>query len=102
MILNDIIKEHYKISDYDNIRYIAPIKIVEPPKKKYCIFKRYGIKYIDYKNHYFLSKFINNQGKILPRRITGISMKYHKKITKSIKIARHIAIMPYVTDEIKK
>jgi small subunit ribosomal protein S18 len=91
----------YKISGYKNIRYLSPLKIEEPPKKKYCIFKKYGLKYIDFKNPYFISKFLNNQGKIFPRRITGLSMKYQKKISKSIKLSRHIAIIPFITDEFK-
>jgi small subunit ribosomal protein S18 len=46
-------------------------------------------------------KFVNEQGKILPRRITGTSTKYQKKVAQAIKRARHIAIMPYVGDLLK-
>ena len=49
-------------------------------QKKFCRFKKSGIKYIDYKDPDFLKQFINDQGKILPRRITGTSLKYQKKI----------------------
>ncbi|MDX2305713.1 MAG: 30S ribosomal protein S18 [Microscillaceae bacterium] len=70
-------------------------------RKKYCRFKKHKIKYIDYKDPNFLLKFVNEQGKILPRRITGTSLKYQKKVTKAIKRARHIAILPYVTDSLK-
>ena len=49
-------------------------------KKKYCRFKKNGIKYIDYKDANFLLKFVNDQGKILPRRLTGTSLKYQKKV----------------------
>ena len=52
------------------IRYLTPVT-VEVKKKKYCRFKRAGIKYVDYKNPDFLKKFLNEQGKILPRRITS-------------------------------
>ena len=45
------------------------VPIIRP--KKYCRFKKSGIKYIDYKNPDFLMAFINEQGKLLPRRITG-------------------------------
>ena len=48
-------------------------------QKKICRFKKSGIKYIDYKDPIFLKQFINDQGKILPRRITGTSLKYQKK-----------------------
>lgn len=82
------------------IRYLAPIA-VDIKKKKYCRFKKSGIKYIDYKDANFLLKFVNEQGKILPRRITGTSVKYQRKVSKAIKRARHIAILPYVADLLK-
>ena len=70
-------------------------------KKKYCRFKKNGIKYIDYKDAGFLLKFVNEQGKILPRRITGTSVKYQKKVALAVKKARHLALLPYVTDSLK-
>ncbi len=82
------------------IRYLAPIA-VDTKKKKYCRFKKAGIKYIDYKDANFLLKFVNEQGKILPRRITGTSVKYQRKVAKAVKRARHLAIMPYVADLLK-
>jgi len=70
-------------------------------QKKYCRFKKAGIKYIDYKDPAFLLKFVNDQGKILPRRITGTSLKYQRRLAVAIKRARHLALMPYVTDDLK-
>lgn len=70
-------------------------------KKKYCRFKKNKIKYIDYKDANFLLKFVNDQGKILPRRITGTSLKYQKKVGQAVKRARHLALLPYVTDSLK-
>ena len=70
-------------------------------QKKYCRFKRAGIKYIDYKDPDFLLKFVNEQGKILPRRITGTSLKYQRRLSVAIKRARHLALLPFVTDELK-
>ena len=70
-------------------------------KKKYCRFKKNGIKYIDYKDANFLLKFVNEQGKILPRRLTGTSIKFQKKVSQAVKRARHIALLPYVTDSFK-
>jgi len=61
-----------------DIKYLTPIN-VDTKKKKYCRFKKAGIKYIDYKDPNFLLKFVNEQGKILPRRLTGTSTKYQKK-----------------------
>lgn len=70
-------------------------------KKKYCRFKKSGIKYIDYKDASFLLKFVNEQGKILPRRLTGTSIKFQKKVSQAVKRARHIGLLPYVTDSLK-
>jgi small subunit ribosomal protein S18 len=70
-------------------------------KLKYCRITKAGIKYIDYKDPKFLIQFLNDQGKVLPRRLTGTSLKYQKKITQAIKRARHLAILPYTTDSIR-
>ncbi|MFM6948535.1 MAG: 30S ribosomal protein S18 [Aquirufa sp.] len=70
-------------------------------RKKYCRFKKSGIKYIDYKNPDYLLKLVNEQGKILPRRITGTSLKFQRKVAQAIKRARHLALMPYVADGLK-
>jgi small subunit ribosomal protein S18 len=83
-----------------DVRYLTPISI-EIKKEKYCRFKKSGIKYVDYKNPDYLIKFINEQGKILPRRLTGTSQKYQKKVNKAVKRARHLAILPYVADMMK-
>ena len=64
-------------------------------KKKYCYFKENGITEIDYKDVKLLRRFITDQGKIMPRRITGTSAKMHRKVDKEIKRARNIALMPY-------
>ncbi|MGI6718484.1 MAG: 30S ribosomal protein S18 [Bacteroidales bacterium] len=82
------------------IKYLTPIAL-DVKKKKYCRFKKLGIKYIDYKDADFLLKFVNEQGKILPRRITGTSQKYQKKVAQAIKRARHLALLPYVADLLK-
>ena len=47
-------------------------------RKKYCRFKKNGIQYIDYKDGVFLLKFVNEQGKLLPRRLTGTSLKFQR------------------------
>ena len=83
------------------IRFLTPLSIDTGSKKKYCRFKKTGIKYIDYKDANFLTKFLNEQGKILPRRITGTSLKFQRKVSQAVKRARHIAILPYVTDLMK-
>ncbi len=70
-------------------------------RKKYCRFQKNGIKFIDYKDPDFLLKLINEQGKILPRRLTGTSLKYQRRVAQAIKRARHIALLPYVADGLK-
>jgi len=82
------------------IRYLAP-QAIDIKKKKYCRFKKSGIKYIDFKDPEFLKRFLNEQGKILPRRITGTSLKYQRRVAQAVKRARHIALLPYVTDLMK-
>lgn len=82
------------------IRYLSPISI-EVKKTKYCRFKKAGIKYVDYKDPKFLLKFVNEQGKLLPRRITGTSVKFQRKVATAVKRARHLALMPYVADMLK-
>jgi small subunit ribosomal protein S18 len=70
-------------------------------REKYCRFKKAGIKYIDYKDPDFLLKFVNEHGKLLPRRITGTSQKFQKKVAQAVKRARHLALLPYVADSLK-
>lgn len=88
------------MADNSEIRYLNQIDI-EIKKEKYCRFKKSGIKFIDYKDPDFLMKFINEQGKLLPRRITGTSAKYQKKVSQAVKRARHLAILPYLADQLK-
>jgi small subunit ribosomal protein S18 len=83
-----------------NVRYLNPISI-DTQKDKYCRFKKKGIKYIDYKDADFLVMLCNEQGKILPRRLTGTSLKYQRKVAQAIKKARHLALMPYVADNLR-
>lgn len=84
----------------DDIKFLSNPNIGER-NTKYCRFKKYGIKHIDYKDGEFLKQFVNEQGKILPRRITGNSLKYQRRVATAVKRARHLAILPYVTDLLK-
>ncbi len=84
-----------------DIRYLTPLNIETSKAKKYCRFKRSGIKYVDYKDADFLLKMLNEQGKILPRRLTGTSLKYQRKVAVAVKRARHLALLPYVGDLLK-
>ena len=66
-------------------------------RRKVCIFCGKD-NVIDYKNTAQLKKFVSERGKILPRRITGNCAKHLRALTVAIKRARHLALMPYVTD----
>tara|TARA_Y100000746_G_scaffold89817_1_gene76225 strand:+ start:117 stop:344 length:228 start_codon:yes stop_codon:yes gene_type:complete len=65
-------------------------------RRKYCFFKENNITELDYKDVRLLKKFVNDQGKIMPRRVTGTSAKMHRKVVSAIKRARTIGLMPFV------
>ena len=65
-------------------------------RKKFCYFKENGITENDYKDVKLLRLFVNDQGKIMPRRVTGSSAKMHRKVVRAIKRSRTIALMPFV------
>lgn len=69
-----------------------------PKKRKKCPFTAAGVKEIDYKDTDTLSKFVTDRGKILPRRITGVSAYHQKRLTSAIKRARHMALLPFVAE----
>lgn len=68
-------------------------------RKKVCYFTANGITHIDYKDVELLKKFISERGKILPRRVTGTSAKYQRKLTVAIKRSRQMALLPFVAEE---
>lgn len=68
-------------------------------RKKVCTLCHDKNFVLDYKNPEQLRKFINDKGKILPRRTTGACAKHQRDITLAIKRARHIAILPYTTKD---
>ena len=67
-------------------------------RRKFCYFKENGITDINYKDVKLLKRFITDQGKIMPRRVTGTSSKMHRKLVRAIKQARNIALLPYHVD----
>ena len=89
------------MSNKTEIRYLSPVDIEKSKQSKYCRFKKMGIQYIDYKDPEFLMRFLNEQGKILPRRITGNSMKFQRRLAIAVKRARQIALLPFVGDNLK-
>ena len=84
----------------NEIKYLTAIK-TQQRAKKFCRFKKYGIKYVDYKDAEFLKKFLNEQGKLLPRRLSGNSLKFQRKVSDAVKKARQMALLPYVVDLLK-
>lgn len=67
-------------------------------RRKVCFFTVNKINHIDYKDIDLLKKFISERGKILPRRVTGTSAKYQRKLTIAIKRARTIGLLPYTME----
>ncbi|MCK9212245.1 MAG: 30S ribosomal protein S18 [Ignavibacteriaceae bacterium] len=76
-------------------------KVFKMRNQKVCRFTEAGVVYIDYKDTKILQRFISEQGRIIPKRITGTSAKYHRELTLAIKRARHMALMPFVSDTVK-
>jgi small subunit ribosomal protein S18 len=70
-------------------------------KKRVCRFTEAGVIYIDYKDEKLLRKYVSEQGKIIPKRITGTSAKYQRQLVTAIKRARHLALLPFVNDAVK-
>lgn len=69
--------------------------------QKICKFTQDNIKYIDYKDVKLLQRYVTEQGKIIPKRITGTKAKYQRELAVAIKRARHMALMPYVSDSLR-
>ena len=67
-------------------------------RRKYCFFKENNINEVDYKDVRLLKKFVNDHGKIMPRRVTGTSAKMHRRVVSAIKRARTIGLMPFVSN----
>ncbi len=63
--------------------------------------KRIIDSYIDYKESKQLLRFLTDQGKIIPRRITGLTAKQHRELVQAIKRARQLAILPFVSEAVK-
>jgi small subunit ribosomal protein S18 len=64
-------------------------------RKKVCRFTVDGVDAIDYKNLDMLRNYIMESGRIVPRRITGTSARYQRQLSRAIKVARYLALLPY-------
>lgn len=70
-------------------------------KTRECKFTKAGLEYIDYKDTDLIERFTNDQGKILPRRVTGTSAKYQRQLSTAVKRARFLGLIPYVADNLR-
>tara|TARA_B100000953_G_scaffold280493_1_gene257294 strand:- start:507 stop:773 length:267 start_codon:yes stop_codon:yes gene_type:complete len=70
-------------------------------RKKFCKFTSMGIEEIDYKDIKLLKEYITETGKIIPARVSGTAAKYQRQLTRAIKRARHLALLPYVDSHYK-
>ena len=68
-------------------------------KRKSCPFTASGVREIDYKDTQTLLQFVTERGKIIPRRISGVSFHHQKKLCQAIKRARHMALLPFVSED---
>ena len=64
-------------------------------RRKYCRFTAEGVTEIDYKDIETLKNYITETGKIVPSRITGTNAKYQRQLSKAIKRARYLSLLPY-------
>jgi len=64
-------------------------------RKKFCRFTAEGVKQIDYKDVDVLKDFVQENGKIMPARITGTKARYQRQLSTAIKRARFLALLPY-------
>ncbi len=67
-------------------------------KKKSCPLSSAGAPKVDYKNINLLKRFISEKGKMLPSRITSVSTKKQRELSKAVKRARFLALLPYVNN----
>jgi small subunit ribosomal protein S18 len=72
------------------------------PKRRVCFFCRDKIENIDYKDPALLRPYISDRGKIAPRRKSGACAKHQRRLALAIKRARHLALLPYVAEHIRK
>ncbi|GDX86657.1 MAG: 30S ribosomal protein S18 [Gemmatimonadetes bacterium] len=64
-------------------------------QKKTCPITEAGIRYVDYKDERFLARFITDNGKILPSRLSGVDARHQRQLAVAIKKARYLALLPY-------
>lgn len=81
------------------MKYMSSGESVFGKRRKSCPFVAAGFKHVDYKDIETISQFITEKGKIIPRRITGVSLRFQRMLTSAIKKARYMALLPFVTQD---
>lgn len=78
----------------------SPIQVESRKRRtKSCPFMAAGWKTVDYKDIETLKRFITEKGKILPRRVTGVSARFQRLLNAAIKQARFVALLPFVAED---
>ncbi len=77
----------------------SPVEGAFVKRRRHCPFTAAGIRHIDYKDVNTLAQFITERGKIIPRRITGVSFYHQKQLSSAVKKARHMALLPFVAED---
>jgi small subunit ribosomal protein S18 len=72
------------------------------PKRRVCLFCRDKVESIAYKDPAVLRPYISDRGKIAPRRKSGACAKHQRRLALAIKRARHLALLPYVAEHIRR
>ncbi len=83
-------------------RFRRPGRSKYVPKRRVCFFCRDKIEDIDYKDPALLRPYISDRGKIAPRRKSGACAKHQRRLALAIKRARHLALLPYIAEHIRK
>jgi small subunit ribosomal protein S18 len=72
--------------------------LIKARRKRICRFCENRVRYVDYKDPKKLMKFTTDVGKIIPRRTSGTCARHQRQLVKAIKRARHLALIPFVSD----
>ena len=72
--------------------------MIKTRRKRICRFCENRVEYVDYKDPKKLIKFTTDVGKIIPRRTSGTCARHQRQLVKAIKRARHLALLPFVSD----
>jgi small subunit ribosomal protein S18 len=84
-----------------NQRKRQQVAVQQVKRRRTCRFCENEDLFIDYKDEKKLQRFITEEGKIIPKRVTGTCARHQRELTAAIKRARHLALLPFVSDAIR-